>query len=136
MIVLSNTEEITLQPNQALIFDEEVFRCGTNECRRKNRAAINVRNQGVYEVSFSGNIGGETAATAVQLAIAFGGADGVLAETTMISVPAAVADRNNVSTETRVRHCCCAQNGFSVMNTGTAPVVIAPNSSFVIERVS
>lgn len=134
MLVLSNTLEQTIQPGQAIIFDEVVTSAGNCECHRRNSSSVKLRSNGIYSLGFSGNIGGETAATAVQLAIALGGT--ALPETTMISVPAAVADRNNVSTETRVRNCCGDYDRVSVINNGTVPVIVAPNSSFVIGRYS
>lgn len=132
MIVLTNTLEQTLAPGQSLVFDEAILHSGCGECHRRNTSAVKLRANGIYEASFSGNIGGETAATAVQLSLTLSGS--TLPETTMISVPAAVADRNNVSTETRIRNCCGDYDRVSVTNTGTVPVVVAPNSSFVIDR--
>lgn len=134
MIVLSNTIEQTIQPGQSLIFDEVILKAGCCECHRKNTGSVKLRSNGIYSIGFSGNIGGETAATAVQLAISVGGSP--LLETTMISVPAAIADRNNVSTETRYRNCCGDYDRVSVTNTGTVPVIVAANSSLVIDRRS
>lgn len=134
MIVLSNTAEQTIAPGQAIIFDEVILRAGCCECHRRNTGSVKLRANGIYSVGFSGNIGGETAATAVQLSIDLGGS--TLPETTMISVPVAIADRNNVSTETRVRNCCGDYDRVSVVNTGTVPVIVAANSSFVIDRRS
>ncbi len=134
MIELSNTTEQTLQPGQSLVFDEVILKSGGCECHRNNSSSVKLRNNGLYAVSFYGNIGGETAATAVQLAIALGGS--ALPETTMISVPVAVADRNNVAASTRLRNCCGDYDRVSVVNTGTVPVVIAPNSAFIVERKS
>lgn len=134
MIVLSNTAEQTLQPGQSIVFDEVILSAGSCECHRRNTANVKMRANGIYAASFSGNIGGETAATAVQLALTLGGSP--LPETTMISVPAAVADRNNVATQTRVRNCCGDYDRVAVTNTGTVPVVVAANSAFIVERRS
>lgn len=132
MIELSNTAEQTVQPGQPIIFDEVILKVGCCECHRRNTGNVKMRSNGIYALSFSGNIGGETAATPVQLAIAVGGSP--LPETTMISVPAAVADRNSVSTTTRLKNCCGDYDNASVINTGTVPVVIGANSSFIVER--
>lgn len=132
MIVLSNTTEQTLQPGQSINFDEVVMAAGTCECHRRNTGSVKMRSNGIYEVSFHGNIGGETAATPVQLALTLGTSP--LLETTMISVPAAVTDRNNVGASTRIRNCCGDYDRVSVTNTGTVPVVVAANSSFIVER--
>lgn len=133
MIVLSNTTEQTVQPGQSIIFDEKITHCGNCECWRKGTGSVKLRCNGVYALAFSGNIGGETAATPVQLALSLG-TGATLSETTMISVPAAVADRNNVSTQTRLKNCCGDYDRVSVVNTGTVPVVVAANSAFVIEK--
>lgn len=132
MIELSNTTEQTLQPGQSIVFDEVISSAGSCECHRRNTSSVKMRANGVYAVSFSGNIGGETAATPVQLAITLGGSP--LPETTMISVPAAITDRNNVATSTRIRNCCGDYDRVAVTNTGTVPVVVAANSSFIVER--
>ncbi len=131
MIELSNTTEQTIQPGQSIIFDEVILRAGCCECHRKNTGSVKLRNNGIYAISFAGNIGGETAATPVQLSFSLGGS--TLPETTMISVPAAVADRNNVATSTRLKNCCGDYDRISVTNTGTVPVIVAPNSSFIVE---
>ncbi len=134
MIELSNTTEQTLQPGQSLVFDEVILRVGCCECHRNNTGSVKMRNNGIYAVSFAGNIGGETAATAVQLAFSLGGS--VLPETTMISVPVATTDRNNVATSTRVKNCCGDYDRISVVNSGTVPVIVAANSAFIVERRS
>ncbi len=132
MIELSNTTEQTLQPGQSLIFDEVILRAGCCECHRNNTGSVKLRSNAIYSVSFSGNIGGVTAATPVQLSFDLGGS--VLPETTMISVPTAIADRNNVSKTTRLKNCCGDYDRISVVNSGTVPVVVAPNSSFIVEK--
>lgn len=134
MIELSNTIEQTLQPGQSLVFDEVILKAGCCECHRNNTGSVKLRNNGVYALSFSGNIGGETAATPVQLSLSLSGS--TLPETTMISIPAATTDRNNVSTSTRLRNCCGDYDRVSVVNTGTVPVIVAPNSAFIVERRS
>lgn len=135
MIVLSNTTEQTLQPGQALLFDEVVTKSGCGTCHRKNTGSVKLSENGrTYDISFTGNIGGTAAAAPVQLALSFG-TGAVLNETTMISVPAAVADRNNVSARTLTSVCCCDYDRVSVINTGANPVVVAPNSALVVLKV-
>lgn len=134
MIELSNTTEQTLQPGQSITFNDVIVSTGCGECHRRNTSSIKMRANGIYAVTFSGNIGGTVAATPVQIAITLGGTP--LLETTMISVPVAITDRNNVSTSTRVKNCCGDYDRVSVTNTGTTPVVIAANSSFIVERRS
>lgn len=134
MIVLSNTAAQTITPGQSIIFDEVLLHTGSAECHRRNTASVNMKSQGIYAVSFSGNIGG-VAAGATQLSINAGGSP--LPETTMISTTAAAGDLNNVSTETRVSNqCCCDYSNLAVTNTGTTDITVGANSAFVVNRVA
>lgn len=134
MILLSNTEEQTILPGQSINFDQVILRSNDGGCGRNNRSNIvRLRTNGLYEVHFAGNVGGETAATPVQLAIELDGQ--TLAETTMISTPAAVDIFNNVATATLIRNCACDNSIVTVTNTGTEPVVVGANTSFLVKRV-
>lgn len=133
MIVLSNSTEQTLLPGQSITFDTVKLHSGCGECHRPGSSAVKMRCQGIYEIAFSGNIGG-TVAGPVQLSIEVGGE--VLTETTMISTAGAVGDLNNVSTETRVRNCCGDYDKVTVTNTGTSDVVVGANSALVVGRRS
>ncbi len=132
MIVLSNTTEQTVAPGQSITFNTLKHKSGCAECWRQGTSSVKMKNSGVYQVSFSANIGGETAATPVQIALAIGG--DVLPATTMISVPAAVADRNNVSVTTGIRNCCCDYDRITVTNNGTVPVIIGANPLLFVKR--
>lgn len=135
MIVLSNLTAQTIQPGQAVTFDKLVLKAGNCECWNKQLPqSVKLRAQGIYSLGFSGNVTSATAGDALQLAIAVGGQP--LVETTMNSTPSAANAFNNISTETRFRNCCCDMDRLSVINTGTVPVILAPNSAFVIERRS
>lgn len=134
MIVLSNTTAQTLQPGQAITFNNKIFHTGCGECHRANTGSVKMRANGIYVATFSGNIGGATAATPVQLSIQVGGE--TLPETTMISVPAAANDLNNVSTTTILRNCCGDYDRLTVVNTGTVPVIVDANTAFAIRRVA
>lgn len=134
MIVLSNANAQTIQPGQAITFNVKILRTGCNECHRENTGSVKMRAAGIYVVSFSGNIGGATAATPVQLSIQIGGE--TLPETTMISVSAAANDLNNVSTTTILRNCCGDYDRLTVVNTGTVPVIVDANTAFAIRRVA
>lgn len=59
-----------------------------------------------------------------------------LPETTMISVPAAANDLNNVSTTTILRNCCGDYDRLTVVNTGTVPVIVDANTAFAVRRVA
>lgn len=134
MILLSNTEEQTIQPGQSINFDQVILRSNDGGCGRNNRSNIvRLRTNGLYEVHFTGNVGGETAATPVQLAIELDGQ--TLAETIMISTPAAVDIFNNVAAATLIRNCACDNSIVTVTNTGTEPVVVGANASFFVKRV-
>lgn len=130
MIVLTNTTEQTLQVGQSIVF-ERVKQLGCAESFRNNSGSVGLNFVGkVYRVAFSGNVGGTTAAAPVQLAIEIGGAP--LAETTMVSTPAAVGDLNNVATATYVQASRGLGNSITVTNTGTNPIVIGANANLNI----
>lgn len=135
MIVLSNLAAQTIQPGQAVTFDKVVLRSGKCECWNSQLPrSVKLRAQGIYSLGFSGNVASPTAGAAMQLAIAVGSQP--LVETAMNSTPSAANVLNNISTETRFRNCCADLDRISVINTGAVPIVLAPNSSFVIERRS
>ena len=134
MIVLSNSNAQTLLPGQSATFNVVVLHTGCGECYRPNSGVVNLAGKGsIYEVSFSGNIGTETAGDEAQLAIALDNSP--LLETTMISTMAAVGDLNNVSRGTYVRTCCCnSANAITVINTGSTTVNIDENPLLKIKR--
>ena len=135
MIVLSNLTAQTIQPGQAVTFDKGILKSGNCECFNSQiPTSVRLKSNGIYSLGFSGNVSSPTANAAMQLAIAVAGQP--LVETAMNSTPSAADALNNISTETRFRVCCCDLNRVSVINTGTVPVTLAPNSSFVIERRS
>ena len=133
MIELLNTTQQTIAVGGSMVFDKKVIQTGCCECHRTNTPAVKMRQRGYYEVAFNGNIGGATAGTAVQIALQLGGA--TLQETTMISVPAAANDLNNVSASTFLSNCCDDYNRITVVNTGTVPVIIGANASIKLKRV-
>lgn len=69
MILLTNTIAQTIEPGDSVTFDEVILHSGCGECHRKGSGSVKLRCNGVYELHFSANIGGETAATAVQLTL-------------------------------------------------------------------
>lgn len=81
MILLSNSTTQTVQPGEAIAFDLETFKSGCCECHRQGSSAIKLKKCGVYELMFTGNVGG-TAVGTVQLQMEAGGE--VLPETTII----------------------------------------------------
>lgn len=136
MIVLSNLTAQTLQPGQSVTFDKVILRSGNGECFNSQLPkTVKLRSGcGTYSVGFSGNVASPTAGAALQLAVTVGGQP--LVETAMNSTPSAANVLNNISTETRFKNCCSDADRLSVTNTGAVPVILAPNSAFVIERRS
>lgn len=135
MIVLSNSAEQTVAVGDSVIFDTVIMHTGRAEWHRDNTAPVKLCRQcAVYAVSFNGNIAGDTAATELSLNIDASGAK--LPETTMLSTPSAADQFNNVAAQTRYTSCCCGFDSLTVVNTGTTPLTLAPNSSFVINRVA
>lgn len=133
MIVLSNLTAQVIAPGQSVTFDKEVLKSGKGECYNSQLPrSVRLTGNGIYSLGYSANIASATAGAAMQLAIAIGGQP--LIETAMNSTPSTANVLNNVSTETRYRVCCCDLNRVSVINTGTTPITLAPNSALVIDR--
>lgn len=134
MIELTNSAAQTIQPGQSVTFDTVVLHTGCGECYRRNTPSVKLRANGIYEVSFSGNVSGTTAGTSVQLAIALGGIG--LPETVMVSTPATANAFNNVSSGTFIQNTCGDYDRVTVINTGTVPVLLAANMNFRVRRMS
>lgn len=136
MIELTTLAAQTIPVGGAVTFDNVKLRTGCNECyTRQLRTTIGLRNRGVYEVHFNGNITSDPAA-AVQLSIALGGQP--LVETQMDATPAAANTPVNVSTSTLVENGCCMPglDRLTVVNTGEAPVIVNANANFYVTRHS
>lgn len=134
MIVLSNLTAVTIQPGQAVPFNKLIQKSGCGECwnpQLPNSIKLKAHG-GIYSLGFSGNVTSPTAGAALQLAIAVAGQP--LVETAMNSTPATANALNNISTETRFAGCCADLDRVTVINTGTVPVTLAPNSAFVVDR--
>lgn len=134
MIELTNSVAQTIQPGQSVTFNTVVLHTGCGECYRRNTPSVKLRANGIYEVTFSGNVSGTTAGTPVQLAIALGGIG--LPETVMVSTPATANAFNNVSAGTFVQNTCGDYDRVTVINTGTVPVLLAANMNFRVRRMS
>lgn len=104
MIELSNTTAQVIPAGQSITFDKVLLKTGCAECHRENTGSVKMRANGIYEVSFAGNISGAVAGTPVQLAFQLGGV--TLPETTMVSTPGAANASNNVATSTLIKNCC------------------------------
>lgn len=134
MIVLSNSTAQTLTPGQSITFDQVKLHTGCGESHRQGSASVKLRCQGVYEVNFNGNIAATAATTEVQLTIMLG--TDPLSETTMKSQTATANAVNNVAAGTFVKNCCGDYNRITVVNTGTADVLVDANTCLRIGRRS
>lgn len=141
MIELSNSTAQTLQPGQALTFDNiPLLKTGCNECFNKLLpTSVKLRSSGcnpIYSVQFHANITANAAATPVQLSIAI--ANTALTGTLMNATPAAAGDAVNVSASKYIPVGCCECNldRVSIINSGTNPVVVNPGSLLQISRRS
>lgn len=136
MIELSNMTAQTLQPGQAITFNRVVLET-RNGCECFNQqvpTSVKLCDKGIFDVSFAGNVTGTTADAPLQLAIAVGNTP--IVQSAMNSTPSAANALNSVATRILFENCCCDLDRLSVINSGTNPVTIAPNSSFVIIRKS
>lgn len=134
MIEISNSTAQTLTPGQAIAFDVTNLktRC-TAECHKTGMMDVRLRLNGIYEIVFSGNIGG-VAAGAVQLSISAGNA--VLPGSTMISTTAAAGDLNNVAKTMLVGNGCGMYDIIRIVNTGTANLTVGPGANLVVRRIA
>lgn len=95
----------------------------TNQCRAR------------FRVSFGANVAIPTGGTVAPITVEISVNGEPLAETTMISTPAAVEEFNNISRVLflNVPSGCCTQ--ISVKNTTDADIVFQ-NASLIVERVA
>lgn len=136
MIEVSNLSAQTIQPGQAITFNNVIHKSGCWECYSKQiptsvklKAPICAQ----YEVQFSGNITGAVG-DILQLSLALGAQP--LVETEMRVIPSVDPNSTNVSTGTFIVMDCSDLDRVSVMNIGTTPIAIAPNSNLRIRRVA
>lgn len=134
MTSLSNTTAQTLQPGQSITFDKIVLKTGCGECYRSSTSSVKLRCNGVYVLSFHGNISGAAAGDVVDLAIQVGGV--TLPETLMQYVTVTAAINGNVSAETPFENCCGDYDRVTVTNVGSIPVNVAANSILTVYRRS
>lgn len=134
MIELSNTLAQTIPVGGSVTFDKVLLDSGCRECfNTMVPTSVKLRGRGIYDIEFHGNVTSTVAGDTVQLAIAVGGT--AMPQTAMNATPAAVGDLVNVSAGTYLRNCCCDLDRISVINSGTTPITLAPNSSFRITQL-
>lgn len=130
MILLSNQAAQTIAPGQAVVFDQQIYKVGRCECHRTASSVVSLCSANMYDVTFDANVTSSEAGS-VQLAIAVDGE--ALPYGTMITTPAATGDINSISKTIPVSGCCrCGTPKVSIVNNGTTPVVLQPNSSLYI----
>lgn len=134
MIILSNSIAQTLAPGQSLVFDVTVLKTGCNtECHRNGSAPVTLNKSGIYDISVKANVTAEQEGT-VELAVMASG--GELAETLMVSTPAAVGDINTIACNTALRPCGCCGEAITLQNVGTIPVVVSPGACLFVKRIA
>lgn len=134
MVKIINTAVQTVQPGQAVTFNQLVEKTGCGECYAPGSNSIKLRGgcNSVYTVGFGANVSSATAGTAVQLSIALGGV--VIPETTAQSTPAAADTFNNIFRAIPIRLCCGDYDRITLINSGTAPITIGPNVVLFVKR--
>lgn len=127
MVVLSTLTEQTIEPGQAITFDNLVTCSGCGETARSG-GPLGLRfPNATYELGFNGNITSATAAEPIQLSIALGGSP--LPETAMIYTPAVANAVGNVASSTYVETRQGLSNQVTVVNSGTVAIIVSPGAS-------
>lgn len=137
MIELTNTTAQTIPVGGSVTFDKVLLKsCCNDVCYNAMvPTSVKLRGKYIFDIEFHGNITSVAAGNTLQLAVAVG-ANSPLPQTAMNATPAAAGTLVNVSAGTYLKNCCCDLDRIRVINTGTNPVVLAPNSSFRIAHVN
>lgn len=101
----------------------------------KLRGLTNSQCRARFKVTFSGNIAVPTGGTAGEISLALSADGETIAESTMISTPAAAAEYQNVSTTIYIdvpRNCC---SSLTVKNIGDEEISVI-NANLIVERVA
>lgn len=136
MIVLSNTNPVTLAPGQSMTFDAiPRLISGNGECFSALSSSVKLRQAGIYEINYGANVSGATAGTPVQLSIQLGGY--TIPETTAIYTPATADAVGNISREIKIRNCCGDLSRVTLVNTSTTETItVAANAVLSVKRLS
>ena len=139
MIELINTALQTVQPLQAVVYDEVVYR--SRRCAegyRGDGGLVKLITPGntdsIYRVTFNGNIAVPTGETVGEISVAIAADGEVLAGTTARVTPAAVENYFNVALNTLVRVPCGCCTPVSVRNTSDIPILV-DNPNIVVARI-
>lgn len=133
MIELSNSTALTLAAGQTAVFDTVLLDKGCATCTRQGTGSIKLRNCGVYEVRFTGNIGVSGGTGVAQLSIQMGGV--TYTPSTMQSETTTEGDLNAVEKTFWLDNCCCDYSRLIVVNTGTTAVTIGVGSIFAARKI-
>ncbi len=134
MVKITNTAVQTVQPGQAVTFNQLVTKTGCGECYSAQTNSIKLRGgcNSVYTVGFGANVSSPTAGAAVQLSIALGGFP--IAETTAQSTPETANVPNNIFRAIPIQMCCGDFDRITLINSGTTPITIGPNVVLFAKR--
>lgn len=131
MIVLTNPNEQTVQPGEAIVFTQIVER--ESCCPGLSPAGTSVKlSKGTqHRIDFNVNISG-AAGTTPTLAVALGGEP--IVWTTMVATEPVDGRVQNLGIGFPLKQGCCDFDRVSVINTGTAEVVIAAYPMLAIDK--
>lgn len=134
MIELMTTSVQTIQPGGSVTFERVAYqsRRGCECFNEQTPNSVKLCAQGVYLLHFNGTATASAADTQLQLTLAAGGYP--LPQTNMDVKPAAVGDLWTMTTSTLFENCCCDADRITVVNTGAAPVTLAPNATLYVVR--
>lgn len=135
MIELINTAVQTVQPGQAVVYNETVYRSRRGaEGYRGDGGLVKLNAPGVYEVNFHANIAVPTGETVGEISIAITQDGEALNGTTARVTPAAVENFFNVSAQTLVTAGCGCCVPVTVRNTSDIPILV-DNPNLTVVRV-
>lgn len=133
MIELINTAVQTVQPGQAVVYNETVYRSRRgSEGYRGDGGLVKLNDPGVYRVTFNGNIAVPTGETVGEISIAITQDGEALNGTVARVTPAAVEEYFNVAAQTLVVVPCGCCVPVSVRNVSDIPILVDnPNMTAV-----
>lgn len=135
MIELINTAVQTVQPGQAVVYNETVFRSRRgSEGYRGDGGLVKLNEPGVYRVTFNGNIAVPTGETVGEISVAITQDGETLNGTTARVIPAAVENYFNVSAQTLVTAGCGCCVPVTARNTSDIPILV-DNPNLTVVRV-
>lgn len=134
MIVLTNSTVELLAPGATVTYDTVSLQAGAGECHRRNTGSVKMKSCGIYDISFSANIGGTAQGDTAELTIQLGGEN--LPETRMEVETPVAGDLFNVARTTAVKNCCGDYSRVTVTNTGTVAINVAEPLLVVSKRAN